>query len=276
MKSGHPRRPSEEPPTEGESLISRLWSSRSLVASLTRRQFQIHYRQSFAGYLWAVIPPLGLLAVGGIVFGKVVGVDSGDAPYSVVTMAALVPWNIFANGVTAGVPVLYASNSMITKLPFPRVALPLATIATSLVSLAITVAIFLVFAFSSGEGLPGTAIWLPLILFAELIFVFGVVLLGSALDVFARDVRLAVPIIAQLWLLITPVMYPLSSVPTELRSWYIANPMTGFVEASRSVLVYAESPDMGLLGPSLIGAAVAFLVGAWYFNATEPRFADVV
>lgn len=257
-------------------MFKRLWASRHLVATLTRRQFQIRYRQSFAGYFWAIIPPLGVLATGALVFERVAGVDSGKEPYAVVTMAALVPWNVFASSVVGGVPILYTSSNMITRLAFPRAALPLATVTASLVSLGITVAIFLVMAFGLGDGLPVTALWFPVVLIAELLFVVGIVLLGSAMDIFARDVRLAVPIMVQLWLLITPVLYPLSSVPTELRYLYLANPMTGFVETSRAILVYGQNPDLGLLGPSLIGAVVAFVVGAWYFTATEHRFADVV
>lgn len=258
-------------------MISRLWASRHLVATLTRRQFTIRYRQSFAGYLWAIVPPLGILAAGALVFGRVAGVDSGDAPYSVVTMAAIVPWNIFASSVSTGVPVVYASSQLVTRLSFPRAALPLSVITSSLVSLGVTMAIFLVVAFVFGDGLPWTAVWFPAILALELMFVAGVVLLGSALDVFARDVRLAVPIVVQLWLLVTPVMYDFEhGVPEELKSWYLLNPMTGFVESSRQVLVTGRSPELELLLPAIIGAAVLFVVGTWYFGATESRFADVV
>jgi lipopolysaccharide transport system permease protein len=257
-------------------LISHLWTSRRLVATLTRRQLQVRYRQSFAGYFWAMAPPLGMLAVGALVFGRVAGVDSGSEPYSVVTMAALVPWNIFANSVSTGVPVVYASSNLVTRMSFPRAALPLASIATSMVSLALTMAIFLVIAFAFGNGLPWTSVWFPLILALELVFVAGVVLLGSALDVFARDVRLAIPIAVQLWLLVTPVMYPLRAVPQEIKSWYLLNPMTGFVETFRRILVSGQNPDLEHLLPAIAGAVVLFVVGAWYFSATENRFADVV
>lgn len=257
-------------------MISSLWASRHLAATLTRRQITIRYRQSFAGFFWAIVPSLGMLAVGALVFGRVAGFDSGKEPYAIITMAALVPWNIFANSINAGVPIVYGSSNMVTRLAFPRVALPLSAISTSLVGLAITIAMFLVFAFAFGDGLPWTALWFPLILGLELLFVAGIVLLGSALDVFARDVRLAVPMVVHLWLLATPVMYPLSKVPNEIRNWYLLNPMTGIVHTSRRILVFGQGPILEQLLPAMIGAGVLFIVGAWYFRATEHRFADVV
>jgi lipopolysaccharide transport system permease protein len=106
--------------------------------------------------------------------------------------------------------------------------------------------------------------------------VVGVVLFGSALNVFARDVKLAVPLLSQLWLFLTPVLYPLSEVPAGLRPWYRLNPMTGVVESFRSILVYGQAPDMLVLLPSLVGATALFLFGWWYFSSVEHRFADVI
>jgi ABC-type polysaccharide/polyol phosphate export permease len=149
-------------------------------------------------------------------------------------------------------------------------------VGASLIDLLVAGLIFVVFAFTIGNGLPATAMWFPILIIVELAFVIGIVLLGSALNVFARDVRLAIPVAAQLLLFVTPVMYPLSSVPHKLRPLFIANPLTGLVEASRSVLVYGRAPQMSTLMPAVIGAGVAFVLGTWYFAATESRFADVV
>lgn len=256
-------------------MFKQLWASRHLVATLTRRAYQIRYRQSFAGYLWAIVPPLGILAVGALVFGKVAGLSSSKGSYALVTMAALIPWSFFANSVSTGVPIVYSSSSMITRLAFPRVALPISAVSQSLMGLSVSMVLFLIFVLVSGQGLPLTALWFPALLLLEVVFIVGLVLLGSAADVFARDVRLAVPFVVQLWLLVTPVMYPLESVG-ELRSLYLANPMTGLVESFRRILVYGEGLDLGLLAPSLIASVAVFVVGFWYFSATETRFADVV
>jgi lipopolysaccharide transport system permease protein len=257
-------------------LLKRLWVYRPLVYSLIRRQFHLRYRQSFVGFTWALVPPLATLAAGVLVFDKVVRVDTGEVPYAVFVMAALVPWTFFANSLQFGIPSVSEALVMVTRLPFPRAALPLSMIGVSLLDLLVALGIFLAFTFLVGEGLPLTAIWFPLLLLIEIVLVAGVVLLASAVNVFARDVRLAVPLLVQLWLFLTPVMYPLDSVPANLRSWYLLNPMTGLVESYRAILVHGAVPDPGLLVPAIVGAAAVFIVGAWYFGATEPRFADVI
>jgi ABC-type polysaccharide/polyol phosphate export permease len=149
-------------------------------------------------------------------------------------------------------------------------------VGASLIDIGVSGIIFAAFAYGSGDGIPGTAPWALVLVLIELGLVAGLVLLGSALNMFARDIRLAVPIAVQLLLFVTPVMYPLASVPAGLRPWYQANPMTGLVESFRRVLVYGERPGIGLLMPTVIGAVAAFAIGIWYFGATEARFADVV
>jgi lipopolysaccharide transport system permease protein len=259
------------------AVLIRLWKNRYLVASLIRRTYQVRYRQSLVGYWWAILPPLGMLAVGFLVFDRVAGVDPGKKGYALVTMAALLPWNLFANSLVAGVPIIAATSTMVTRLAFPRAVLPLSVIGTSLLGAGISSLLFLAIAFITGQGLPATAVWFPALVLIELVFIAGILFLGSALDVFARDVRLAVPIVAQLWLLATPVMYPLDSVkPESLRQLYMLNPMTGVTEAFRQVLVFGNLPGWDLLMPVTIGAVACFVVGAWYFGATERRFADAV
>ena len=258
-------------------MIRRLWRYRHLVASLVRRQFQLRYRQSLAGIGWSVLPPLASLAAATLVFDTVAGIDTPrDTPYPLFAFAALAPWTFFANGLSFGVPSVVMAQQMVSRLPFPRAALPISSVGTSLVDLAISSLTFVGFAYVTGAGLPATAAWFPLLILIEVVLVTGLVLLGSALNVFARDIRLAIPLLAQLWLFLTPVMYPLDQVPSGLRPWYLLNPMTGLVESFRRALIYGQGPDLGLLMPAMAGAVIALAVGAWYFAATEKRFADVI
>jgi len=257
-------------------MIRRIWLHRQLVASLMRRQFQLRYRQSLVGVVWALAPPMAILGVGVVVFNKVVGVDTGRVTYSVFALSALVPWTFLANSVILGVPSVAESPHIITRLVFPRAVLPLSMIGVSLLDLTASIVIFAIFAYGLGDGLPLTALWFPLLLFIEIAFVVGVVLFGSALNVFARDVRLAVPLLVQLWLFLTPVMYPLSSVPDGMREWYLLNPMTGMVESFRRILVYGHPPELGVLTGAITGAVLALVIGFSYFRATEARFADVI
>jgi lipopolysaccharide transport system permease protein len=257
-------------------LLPRFWSHPHLIFELTRRQFNVRYRQSFGGLIWAILIPLATLGVANIVFHEVAGISAGKSSYAILTLAALIPWTFFANSFNLGVPSIVNAHQIVTRLAFPRSALPLSAVGLSFVDLAISAVIFLAFVYGSGESLPVSAVWVLPLLLLEIILIVGVVLLGSAINVFARDIRIAVPMVVQLLLFITPVMYPLRTVSRELRPWFLANPMTGLVEAHRQALVYGNQPQLELLVPSLIGAGTLLLIGTWYFAATESRFADVV
>jgi lipopolysaccharide transport system permease protein len=257
-------------------LIEDLWTHRGLVLMIARRQFQLRYRQSAVGVIWAVAPTIGTLFAATLVFDRVVKVDTGSVPYSLFALSALAPWTFFANSLTAGVPSVAQAQTMITRLPFPVASLPIATVGTSLIDLAASTGVFLVFLLLTRTPLPATAVWFPALVGIELVLITGLVLLGSALNVFARDIKLVVPTFTQLWLLLTPVMYPLDSVPARIRPLYLLNPMTGIVESFRATLVYGRSPDPALLAPTIIEAGFLLAAGLWYFGATRRRFADVV
>jgi lipopolysaccharide transport system permease protein len=203
-------------------------------------------------------------------------VNTGNTNYSLFTLAALIPWQLFASSMVGGVQSVVQGASMVTKIPFPRVVLPISTVGLALVDFSLAAVIFIPFAFLLGDGIPPSAVWFPLLILVELVFAAGIVLFASALNVFARDVRVIVPLLMQLWLLLTPVMYPLREVKGALRSFYLANPMTGLSVSFRDVLIFNKTPDLELLLPSLIGAVAAFVIGFGYFRATERRFADVI
>lgn len=257
-------------------MIGRLWSHRDLVVSLIRRQFQLRYRQSAAGVAWAVLPPLVTVGAATVVFDRVAQVDTGTIPYPLFAFAALTPWTFFASSLTFAVPSVVQNHQMVTRLAFPRAALPVSMMGLALVDLAIAAVTFVIFVYVTGSSIPLTALWFPVLLLVEMILVSGVVLFGSALNVFARDVKLAVPLLAQLWLFLTPVLYPLSEVPEGLRPWYQLNPMTGVVESFRNILVVGAAPEPSVLLPSAAGAVLLLVLGWWYFSATEHRFADVI
>lgn len=259
-------------------MLNEVWAHRSLLTSLIRRQFQLRYRQSVAGVFWAAVPPLVTVFASTLVFNKVAGITSGDPniPYPLFVFSAVTPWTFFAGSVTFGVPSVASSQPMVSRLPFPRAVLPLSMVGLSLVDFAIASATFVIYLYATGNTLPVTALWAPALLAVEVLFAAGMVLFASALNMFARDVKLAVPFVTQVWLFLTPVMYPLDQVPESLRPAYLANPMTGIVESFRDVLVVGQPPDVDLLGPALVGAAAALGLGVWYFGATERRFADVI
>ena len=258
------------------SVVQGVWSHRFLTFTLIRRQYQLRYRQSMVGLVWAILPSLVTVLAATLVFHKVARIDTGDIPYPIFTFAALVPWTFFSSSLTSGVPSVTSFQTMVTRLPFPTATIPFSLIGTAFIDLAISAAVYVVFAVVTGFGVPLTALWFPLLLAIEIPLTCGVVLLGCALNVFARDIKLGVPLAIQLWLFLTPVMYPLSAVPHNLRLLYTLNPMTGIVVNARAVLLLGQQPSFLLLVPAIVGAIIFFVVGSWYFAATEPRFADVL
>jgi homopolymeric O-antigen transport system permease protein len=257
-------------------VLRRLWKHRDLVLILAKAQYQLRYRQSAMGLVWAFLAPLSTLGAGVLIFHRVVGLQSGSHSYALVTMAGLVPWTFFATSLTFGVSTVAAQGPIVTRLAFPRAALPISLVGTCLIDLAVSTGIFLLLAFTLGGGLPLTAFWYFPLIVIEVALVSGLTLWVSAVNVFARDLRSAVPLGIQLWLFVTPVMYPLASVPANLRRWFLLNPMTGLVETFRRVLVQGAAPTMDLLAPALLGAGVLLAIGTWYFAQTEPRFADAI
>lgn len=256
-------------------LFKGLWSHRFLTATLVRKLFQLRYRQSAAGFLWSIVPPLATVAMATLVFHTVAGVETGKVPYPVFAMVGLAPWTFFSNCLSAGVPSVVQQSQMITRLAFPRAVVPFSMIGVSLVDLVVGIVILFGFLFISGFPISATIAWFPLLVLIEIALVSGVVLLTSAINVFMRDLKLGLPLFTQLWLFLTPVMYPLSEVG-DLRSWYLLNPMTGLMESFRAVVLYDSAPDAALLAPSMIGAVVLIALGIWYFSSVESRFADAL
>lgn len=257
-------------------MLRELSRHRDLLYTMAKRGYQVRYRQSAIGLAWAVIPPIITVATATLVFGKVAKVDTGQVPYPLFAFSAVVPWSFLATSLTIGIPSVVSNQMIVTRLAFPRATLALSTVLVALIDLAVAGVTFIIFAYVTDNPLPLTALWFPLLLAIEFVLVSGTVLLLSALNVFARDFRLVAPFLVNIWLFLTPVMYPLDSVPEGLRGLYYLNPMTGIIVSFRLVLVNGTAPDLGLLATSLIGAIVLGVVGVWYFGATESRFADVI
>ncbi|HEV8565157.1 MAG TPA: ABC transporter permease [Actinomycetota bacterium] len=258
-------------------MYRRLWRYRSLLLTMVKRQYQLRYRQSLVGFAWAIFPPIASLLVATLVFHTVIGVETGsDVSYPLFTLAGLAPWTFFTSAVSSGVPSVVGSIQLVTRFSFPRAVLPISFLGTALIDLALTAGIFIAYVLVTGEGIKLTALLFPILLAVEIVLATGIILLGSALNTFARDIRLAVPMVMQLWLFLTPVMYPLTTVPDSLRAFYLANPMTGVIENFRLILVFGKPLDWSLLMPSVIAAVGLLLIGSWYFSSVEDRFADVI
>ena len=256
-------------------VLRGAWSRRHLIFALTYRSFQVRYRQSMVGVIWAFIPLIGTLFVANIVFHKIANVNTGGLPYVLFALSGLLPWSFFASATGSGVTSISGSG-MVAKLAFPRSTLPFFQVGTSLMNLIVSVVVFLVYMLVTQTPLHLTALWFFPLFALELVLIAGIILLGSAMNAFMRDVGIIFGAFMPLWLLLTPVLYSLNAVPENLRWIYELNPMTGLIVSFRAVLGYGHAPDFALLIPTVVESTLLLIWGVWYFGAVQDRFSDVV
>jgi lipopolysaccharide transport system permease protein len=264
-------RPSGARPNLGE-----VWAYRELLYFLVWRDLKVRYKQTVLGIAWAVLQPLATTLVFAIFLGRLAGVPSDGVPYPVFAYAAMLPWQLFAHALTESSNSLVANERLITKVYFPRLVIPLATILAGLIDFAI--------AFVVGIGLmawygivPGPLIAaVPLFVVLAVLTALAAGLWLSALNVEYRDVRYTLGFLVQIWLFATPVAYPSSLVPERWRALYGLNPMAGVVEGFRWALLGHGQPPGALLVVSTVVTFVVLAGGLWYFKRMERTFADVV
>jgi lipopolysaccharide transport system permease protein len=264
-------------PTKGwvALRVAELWRYRELVYFLIWRDVKVRYRQTALGVAWAVLQPLLSMVVFSLFFGRLAGLQSEGLPYPVFNLAGLVPWTFFVVGISEAATSLVGSRNLITKVYFPRLAVPLAVVLAGLVDFAI--ALVLLLAIMSWYGIvPGVhaMLVLPLVLLA-FVASLGAGLWLAALNVEYRDVRYVVPFLTQLWMFATPVVYSSSIVPGGLRILYGLNPMVGVVDGFRFALLGTAAPGAGI-AVSALTALVMAASGALYFRRMERTFADTV
>ncbi|MGZ4418105.1 MAG: ABC transporter permease [Gaiellaceae bacterium] len=253
-----------------------LWRHRELLYFFAWRDIKVRYKQTVFGASWAVLQPFVTMVVFSVVFGRVANIPSDGVPYPLFAFAALVPWMFFSNALTLGSNCMVQTPDLITKVYFPRLLMPAASVLGGLFDFAIAFTVLLGMCFYYGivPG-PEVVVLLPLMLLA-FATALGATLWFSALNVRYRDVQYAVPFIAQIWLFITPIAYPSSLVAEPWRTLMGLNPMAGVVEGFRWALLGIE-PAPGALVFASSGAALLFLVsGLFYFRRGEDSFADVI
>ena len=253
-----------------------LWRYRELLYFLTWRDIKVRYKQTVLGVAWAVIQPLAATVVFTLFFGKLAGLDrQSEVPYPVFVYAAMLPWTFFAEAVSQGSQSLIASANLLTKVYFPRLIIPFASVAAMLVDFAIAL-VAMACLMAAYRVAPGPAVLLlPALVLATLLAALGMAALLAALTVAYRDFRYVVPFLLQIWLFASPVVYGLDKIPERWRWVYALNPMAGIIDGFRSSLL--DQPlRVGRLAVSLSTAIVMFFVGTAYFRRCERRFADIV
>jgi lipopolysaccharide transport system permease protein len=256
--------------------LNDLWEYRELLYFLVWRDIKVRYKQTALGATWAIIQPFFTMVVFSVFFGHLAKVPSDGIAYPLFSFAALVPWTFFASGLNQSSNSLVGSGTLITKVYFPRLIIPLASVFSGIVDFALAFVVLLGMMLFYGLAPTVNVLWLPLFLLLALITSLGVGLWLSALNVEYRDVRYIVPFITQFWMLATPIGYPSSLLPEPWRTIYGLNPMVGVVEGFRWALLGTNTAPGPIIAVSSAAAVLILVSGAFYFRRMEKTFADIV
>jgi len=259
--------------------LSDLWHYRELFYFLTWRDVKVRYKQTVLGAVWALLQPLGTMALFAWIFGRVARLPSDGLPYPVFAFAGLIPWIFFSNALGSAGNSLVGSSHLITKVYFPRILIPASAVLAGLVDLGISLG-----------GIGGMMAWygirptrwlliLPLLVGMTVLLALGVGLWLSALHVRFRDIRYLIPFLLQIWLFATPILYPRSVLPERYQWLSQLNPLSGLIEAYRVALLGGGAPlpfDGQGLGLSAVGTMLLLITAVYGFRRMERTFADLV
>jgi lipopolysaccharide transport system permease protein len=256
--------------------LREIWEYRELLYFLVWRDVSVRYKQTVLGIAWAIIQPISTMVVFSVFFGKLARIPSDGIPYPVFSYAALVPWTFFATALAQSSTSLVRDANLLTKVYFPRLVMPIASVLVGTVdfALAFTVLLGMMFAFGTFPSI--NVLWLPLLLLLALGTALGTGLWLAALNVRFRDVHHVVPFLIQVWLFATPVAYPSSLLPSSWRLLYGLNPMVGVVEGFRWALLGTHTRPGAVIVVSAVTVAALLVSGAFFFRRLERTFADVI
>ena len=240
------------------------------------RDVKVRYKQTALGAAWAILQPLLTMAIFSLFFGRLTKMPSDGVPYPMFTFVALVPWMFFSNGLTLAANSLVQNANLLTKVYFPRLAIPLATVLVGLVDLLLSFVVLLGLIAYYQIPLTPRVFYLPFFLVLSVVTTLGVSLWLAALNVQFRDVRFTIPFLVQVWMFATPVVYPSSLIPQPWRTLFGINPMVGVVEGFRWALLPVSTHPGPMTAISSLVAVAAIVSGALYFRHMERTFADIV
>jgi lipopolysaccharide transport system permease protein len=265
-------------PSTGWSALNlrELWSYRDLLLVLAARDVKLRYRQTALGVVWVVLQPLLAAGIFSFVFGKVLKAPSDGVPYFVFSFAGLLAYNAFSGTLTRASACIVGNAPLISKIFFPRLILPLSTSFATLIDFAVGLGLMIVLLCLShitpGWGILLLPVWLSLIIALAV----GAGLYTSALMVQYRDLQYVIPVLTNMILYATPIMYSISAIPQKLKIWVQINPLTGLIEGFRWSLLGTKNLDWAAVAYSVIFVVAAVVFGAFSFKKMERHFADVI
>lgn len=256
--------------------LGAIWEYRELLYFLVWRNVKVRYKQTVVGAGWVILQPLATMIIFTVVFSYMAKIPSDGLPYPIFAYTALLPWTYFSKALGLGGAGVVASENLVSKVYFPRLIIPLASVATPLVDFLLSFVILLGLMVWFRTSPTWGVLLLPLFLLLALMTALAVSLFLSALNVKYRDVGHISPFLTQFWMYASPVIYPVSLVPERWRLLYSLNPMVGVIEGFRWAMLGKAAPDFGVIAISALVVLALLFAGLIYFRHMERTFADVI
>jgi lipopolysaccharide transport system permease protein len=252
-----------------------LWAYRELLFAFVIRDLKVRYKQTVIGAVWAILQPLSTMVVFTFFFGTIAKINSDGVPYPIFSYSGLILWTYFTGALSAASNSMVGATSLITKVYFPRVIIPLSATLTGLVDYLVAATILAVLLVYYAITPPLAMLLLPFLVLLTWLLASGLGMFLAAVNVKYHDVKYAVPFFIQLMLFFTPVIYPISIAP-NFKTLLMLNPMTGIIEAHRALILGNIPVNLTSLGISIIMTILIFIGGAIYFRSVEKYFADII
>ena len=249
---------------------------RDLLSFLVIRDIKVKYKQTVLGGLWAIIQPFFMMVVFTLFFGKLAKIPSDGIPYPIFNYTAMVAWTYFATAINTSGNSIVGSGSLISKVYFPRIMIPLTPVLAGLLDFFLAFLVLIAMMLYFGIYPNVMVLMLPLLILLMMLTASGVGLVLAALNAKYRDIRYTIPFLVQFWMFATPIVYPASMIPERYRLIYALNPMTGIIEGFRSVLLGTVAFPWTMLTMSTVIAIAVFIIGVFYFKQVERYFADII
>jgi lipopolysaccharide transport system permease protein len=256
--------------------LGELWEYRELLYFLAWRDIKVRYKEAALGASWAILQPLLTMLIFSLFFGRLAKVPSDGIPYPLFSFTALVPWTFFVMAVQQSSNSVVGSANLISKVYFPRLAIPVATVLAAMVDFGISFVVLLGMMIYYRRMPTVHALYVPFFVLLAFLASLGVGLWLSALNVKYRDIRYVVPFLLQFWMFASPIVYPTSMLPARWRTLYALNPMVGVVDGMRWSLLGTNTAPGPVIAVSALTTLLFALGGAMYFRKMENRFADIV
>lgn len=262
-------------------LVASLWTNRSLISQMTKREVIGRYRGSVMGLAWSFFNPVLMLAVYTFVFSEIfsarwVGVDTGKGGFAILLFVGMIVHGLFAECANRAPSLVMSNSNYVKKVVFPLEILPVITLGSALFHSCISLVVLVIAQLLITHTLFWTALLFPLILVPLILGTLGISWFLASLGVYLRDVGHVITVLTTVLLFLSPVLYPVAALPEVYRPWLQMNPLTYIIEESRSVLLFGNLPHWDSLGIAIaIGAAIAAM-GFWFFQKTRKGFADVI